>query len=80
MAEGIHYDADTDRYGNITIRQIATGKTVYLQGDDAADFRQEWEQVVDIWTRENGKDLHADAITYEKQFDLIADAYADVME
>ena len=80
MAEGVRYDAYEDRFGNITLTQLATGKSCYLQGDEASSFREEWEQVVDIWTRQNGKDMHADAITYEERFDMIADAYADVME
>lgn len=52
--EGTYLDCSEDSMGNITLYDNK-GHDVYLQGDDAIVFSEDWNKIVAIWTRKFGK-------------------------
>jgi hypothetical protein len=76
--EGIKYTCEEDRYGGMLITNIEAKKTCYLQGEDAAAFQEEWDAIVEMWTK---KEKPFSVFTsYEKHIDFLCSAYDDVMK
>ena len=75
--EGIYYDCNDDRFGNVTLYDDK-GNDIYLQGDDAAMFQAEWDNIVKIWTRKYGKGhrKHYGAFnSYSEMMDYVISQY-----
>jgi hypothetical protein len=87
FGEGYHYDASTDRFGNITLTRAEDKASVYFQGDDAEFFRADWEAIQKIWNRtysnQHGGPYYRKHFgpfkDYSEHFDSIASDYDSVM-